>query len=105
MSAVTKMKDKQPLVYEREMTITHKEFLRLLPKALAGFSYEKNGNLIEIIDQNRLIKINLSEESIRKIASLELPVTNVRIELNNFQTKDSASFISRFSLAYQKGGG
>ena len=99
------MKDKQTLVYEREMTITHKEFLRLLPKALAGLSYEKNGNLIEIIDQNRLIKINLSEESIRKIASLELPVTNVRIELNNFQTKDSDRFISRFSLAYQKGGG
>ena len=93
------------VVYEREMTITHKEFLRLLPKALAGLSYEKNGNLIEIIDQNRLIKINLSEESLRKIASLELPVTNVRIELNNFQTEDSDSFISRFSLAYQKGGG
>ena len=99
------MKDKQTLIYEREMTITHKEFLRLLPKALAGLSYEKNGNLIEIIDDDRLIKINLSEESIRKIASLELPVTNVRIELNNFQTEDSARFISRFGLAYQKGGG
>ncbi len=87
------------------MTITHKEFLRLLPKALAGLSYEKNGNLIEIIDENRLISINLSDESTRKIASLVLPVTNVRIELDNFQTEDLARFISRFDLAYQKGGG
>ena len=87
------------------MTITHKEFLRLLPKAISGLSYEKKGNLIEIIDQNRLISINLSAESIRKIASLALPVTNVRIELNNFQTMESARFISRFDLAYQKGGG
>ena len=87
------------------MTITHKEFLRLLPKAISGLSYQKNGNLIEIIDNKRLIKINLSDESIRQIASLSLPVTNVRIELNNFQTKDSSSFISRFDLAYQKGGG
>ena len=93
------------IVYEREMTITHKEFLRLLPKALVGLSYEKKGNLVEIIDENRLIRINLSEESLRKIASLALPVTNVRIELNNFQTEDSARFISRFDLAYQKGGG
>jgi hypothetical protein len=94
-----------PLVYEREMTITHKDFLRLLPKAIAGLSYQKAGNQIEILDNGRSIKISLSNESIRKIASLCLPVTNVRIELNDFQTEDSIGFISRFDLAYQKGGG
>ena len=26
------------MVYEREMTITHKDFLRLLPKAIGGLS-------------------------------------------------------------------
>jgi hypothetical protein len=93
------------LVYEREMTITHKEFLRLLPKALTGFNYKKNGNLIEIIDDNRSIAIHLSDESTRKIASLALTVTNVRIELNDFQTEDASRIIARFDLAYQKGGG
>ncbi len=87
------------------MTITHKEFLRLLPKAINGLDYQLNGNQIDIVDAGRSIKIKLAEESIRKIASLALPVTLVHIELRNFSEAEGLKFMSRFNLAYQKGGG
>ncbi len=93
------------MVYEREMTITHKDFLRLLPKAISGLSYLKKGNQIEINDEDRWVRINLSEESSRNIASLTLPLTNVRIELANFSQSELMKFMRRFDLAYQKGGG
>ena len=93
------------LVYEREMTITHKDFLRLLPKAIGGLSYQLNDKQIDIVDAGRSIRIKLSKESIRKIASLSLPVTRLRMELRDFTQSESVIFMSRFELAYQKGGG
>jgi hypothetical protein len=93
------------LVYEREMTITHKEFLRLLPKALRDRAYSQKGNEITVRIENNSVLINLSEQSIRKIASLELPVTTIRIELIGFEKNESINFMSRFDLAFQKGGG
>lgn len=93
------------LLYAREMTITHKDFLRLLPKAIGGLTYQLNDNQIDIVDADRSIKIKLSKESIRKIASLSLPVTHVCIELRDFSQSRSVIFMSRFDLAYQKGGG
>jgi len=92
-------------VYERDMTITHKEFLRLLPKAINGLDYQLNGNQIDIVGDGRSIKISLAKESIRKIASLALPVTLVRIELHGFDETEKVKFMSRFDLSYQKGGG
>jgi hypothetical protein len=87
------------------MTITHKEFLRLLPKALSGLAFKINGNRIILNDDGRSVVIDLSTESIRKIGSLALPTTNVQIELLSFDEAESLQFMSRFDLAYQKGGG
>ena len=94
-----------PVIYKREMTITHKEFLRLLPKALNGLSYQQDENQILVKDGDGLIRITLSEESIRKIASLSLPTTFVHIELTGYRESGAEKFMSRFDLAYQKGGG
>ena len=93
------------VVHSREMTITHKEFLRLLPKALNGRHFTKNGNQIVIDDEGILLHINLSKESVRNIASLSLPTTAVKIELIDMQEKDASKFMARFDLAYHKGGG
>ncbi len=92
-------------MYERDMTISHKEFLRLLPKALAGLSYEKSGNVIGVSSKDGPIEIILGEESTRHLASLALPRTQVSIELTSHSESAAASFIKRFDLAYQKGGG
>ncbi len=87
------------------MTITHKDFLRLLPKAVNGLTCEISDGQIDIRDKEKLIRINLAKESVRKIASLTLPMTNVRIELIDFSPSEIERFMWRFDLAYQKGGG
>ena len=91
--------------FNREMTITHKDFLRLLPKAIGGLTYEKVDNTILIEDELRTIQITLSCESSRKFGSINLPVTNVSIELKGFCDTSVKRFLSRFDLSYQKGGG
>ncbi len=93
------------VAFEREMTITHRDFLRLLPKALNGLGYQQDGNRILVQDGQRSIHIKLSEESIRKLASLSLPMTLVYIELQGFSKSAADRFIVRFDLAYHKGGG
>ena len=51
------------------------------------------------------MKITLAPETVRKLAMLEFPVTEVTIEFSGFSASERASFLSRFDLAYQKGGG
>lgn len=87
------------------MSITHKEFLRLLPKALDGLAFRHNDDVILVDDGERNIRIQLSEQSTRNIASLSLPVTVVRMQLSGFDQTERGSFLNRFDLAYQKGGG
>ena len=92
-------------IYRREMTITHKDFLRLLPKALNGFSFHTIDDHIVATEDNKTIKIRLSAEKSRQLGVFTLPITDVSVELQNFTAEDADKFMSRFTLAYQKGGG
>lgn len=89
----------------REMSITHEDFFRLLPKAIANRPYKRYGNTVVIEEQDRKITISLSEQSSRKIASLVLPLTTVTLQVEGYPEPDLSSFLDRFFLAYQKGGG
>jgi len=92
-------------IISREMTITHNEFFRLLPGAITNQEYNISNNLIEIREGGRSIRIELGDESIRKIASLSLPVTCLTIKFDSFSEKETEEFLKRFDLVYQKGGG
>ena len=87
------------------MTITHREFFRILPIAIKLTDYKQFGNEITAVDGSRAIKISLSDESIRKIGSFSLPITNMRMELSGFNESELSEFLSAFDLAFQKGGG
>lgn len=89
----------------REMTITQKEFLRLLPGAVHEMTYEISGNYIHIADDPGSILIKLEQETSRMIASLRLPVTHLTLEFQNHNDEEIRRFLQRFDLAYQKGGG
>ena len=89
----------------REMSITHKEFFRLLPRAVNNAAVARQGNQVNITAGTGLVKITLAPETIRKLAIMEFPVTEVSIEFSGFSTPERAAFLSRFDLAYQKGGG
>ena len=89
----------------REMSISHKEFFRLLPRAVNGMPVTRRGNVADIVTGAGQVKITLAPESVRKLGLMEFPVTAVTIEFKGFSAADQAAFLSRFDLAYQKGGG
>ena len=89
----------------REMSITHKDFFRLLPQAVNAAPVTRRGNQADIATEAGRVKITLGPESVRKLGMMEFPVTPVTIEFNGFSQTEQAAFLARFDLAYQRGGG
>ncbi len=91
--------------FEREMTITHSDFFRILPKALKFYPYKVKDKLITITLDGGEISIILSEQRHRQIASLSLPVTGVTFQLKNVAESTKMNFFEQFDRAYHRGGG
>ncbi len=89
----------------REMSITHADFFRLLPKAIANAPFSTQQNEINIETNEGRVTISLAAESFRKIASIRLPVTKITMKFNGVTEDKRAKFLARFDLAYQRGGG
>ena len=64
-------------IFEREITITHRDFFRILPKVLKSYLYQQHENVISVILDEGEVVIILAEERLREIVSLSLPITNV----------------------------
>ncbi|OGT82748.1 MAG: hypothetical protein A3G42_04595 [Gammaproteobacteria bacterium RIFCSPLOWO2_12_FULL_47_76] len=92
-------------IIQREMTITHADFFRLLPKALADYQCKISDHTIEVKLTSGHIKIQLMPETTRRIGTLELPVTNMTFHFENTVQDEMQDFFSKFNMAYQKGGG
>lgn len=91
--------------YEREMTISQKDFYRLLPFALKNFEYSISDNIIYISKGKLIIEIHPGQEYSRSIASLKLPVLKVVFIFKKVSDEDVVAFLNNFSRVYQKGGG
>ncbi len=91
--------------FEREMTISHSDFFRILPKALKSYPYKQEENIIRISLDEGEISIILSEERRRQIASLSLPVTDVTFHLKSVAESTKSKFFEQFDRAYHRGGG
>lgn len=92
-------------IFEREMTITHRDFFRILPKALKDYLYQQHENVINVTLEEGEIAITLSEEGVRQIASLSLPITNVTFQIKNVAENTKNEFFKQFDRAYHRGGG
>jgi hypothetical protein len=90
---------------EFEMGADVAEFLRLLPAALGGLPFSRDGDRIAARDGGRTVDIDLAPEESRRLAALSLPVTRVRLRLHGFEDDEAELFLARFRLAYQRGGG
>lgn len=95
----------RPEILQREMTITHADFFRILPKAINHREYFITDNQISVTVPTGSIRIRLSPEKHKVIGSLRLPVTNVEIEIDGFSTRQTEQFFQQFDLSFQKGGG
>ncbi len=93
----------EPVVFEKEMAITHRDFERLLARALGHNDFDLVDGRISVVDGARKLEITLSEESVRRIALIALPVTFVRFALTGYD--DAASEMARIDLHFQRGGG
>ncbi len=91
--------------FEQEMTISHRDFFRILPKALCLYPYSREENIINVSLDEGEICIVLSEERNRQIASLSLPVTDVTFQLKNVAESTKKDFFEQFDRAYHRGGG
>ena len=91
--------------FEREMTISHSEFFRILPKALKSYPYKVKDKLVIVTLDGGEISIILSEQRRRQIASLSLPVTGVTFHLKDVAESTKMIFFEQFDRAYHRGGG
>ena len=91
--------------FSRDMGITHSEFFRTLPAALATLPYTVQGHEVIINDDTRRLVITLSPEGRRRIAALSLPTTQVHFTFSGYFPQDIERFMARFDRAFQRGGG
>ena len=91
--------------FSRDMGITHREFFRTLPAALAAMPYTVQGHDVVIDDDTRRLVITLSPESRRRLAALSLPTTQVHFSFSGYSPQDIERFMARFDRAFQRGGG
>ena len=89
----------------REMTITRAEFLRCLVPAVAPATFTVEGRSISVIGTPGQVEIRLSEERVRRLALLRLPVVDVEIELSGFEPEALERFLAQFDRSFQRGGG
>ena len=92
-------------IFEHEMTITHRNFFRILPKVLKSYLYQQHENVISVTLDEGEIVIILAEERLREIASLSLPITNVTFQIKNVAKKSKKGFFKQFDQTHQCGGG
>ena len=92
--------------YEAEMGFTHYELLKGLPSAVIPYQVVKVGALeYEMQCDGRHVRLLLSPERARVIASISLPVTDVVLSFFNFDEAQYTAFMDRFKRYLHRGGG
>jgi len=99
------MPNREPYRLERDMALTHAEFLRSLPNAAPGMKLEKTDGVIQLYDPPRRLRIELGPERRHRLGSLTLPRTSIRLLFEGFSETERTAFLERFDLAYRRGGG
>ena len=89
----------------REMTLSHADFLRLLPVAMGKWPYARSGLRFEAALGGRKIMIQLSEQRLIRIGALNLPSVVVTLESAGIADREWNDFLNRFDAAFQRGGG
>ena len=101
--------DNEPAVIElqREMSISHQDFQRLLPAAVPGYQLSGDGPRyqVRLPNTDRQLTIDLGPQRERRLGALCLPVTDVHFQFSGFDQAGFEAFIKRFDLAFQRGGG
>ncbi len=100
------MNTDQAKTINKEMGITHKDFLAELPNLLGDIPYDLHEDTVSFELRGKRVEINLGLEEVRKIGpSVTLPVTIVTLRFFAFSEEEMSDFIRHFNLKFMKGGG
>jgi hypothetical protein len=89
----------------REMGCTREEFLRWLPGASRYAPIVLNGNLHRVLLDDGAVEISIAELPPRHIASITLPVLEVRFRFVGMDAAARAAFLEYFDHYTRRGGG
>ena len=97
--------DADTVAYAREMGLDHRDFFRMLPRAMGEHPYEVDGRAVDARVGGGTLRISLGEERVRRIALLALPYTEVSFTFRGTSEAEREAFTRRFELAFRRGGG
>ena len=80
----------------REMQIDRREFLRELPKAMHDLSYEVSDDKVIAGSRDRRIEITMTDEGVRKLGSLQLPMERIDFDFVGYTEEEIESFMADF---------
>jgi len=89
-----------------ETQCTHAQFMSMLPKACGNRPYEIIDNEVIVHDGERKVRIEVHDEPIRHLGSLELPMESARFDFEGYDEKEADDFMSAYRVhAFRAGGG
>ena len=96
------------LELKRDMAVTHSEFYRLITKTISNSEliiFDKINSSVSFPFSNGEISIFLEEQKVRKIASMKIDHTPMNFKFKNLSDDEMKSYIQKFDISFQKGGG
>ena len=93
------------ITVHKEMGLTHDDLFRLLPTLAEPDNFTVSEQQIVISNDDQVVTIDYAKERTRKIASFELPVTDLDFVFSGFDQQQVKEFITKFDRIYQRGGG
>jgi len=97
--------------YSAQMGFTHRELIKSLASAVAPYRVStdqaagQGERRFNITLDDRTARLIIGAEKVRRIASLKLPVVDVRIEFEHFSQAERNEFLDRFKKYLHRGGG
>jgi len=89
-----------------ETQCTHAQFMAALPSASGGLPYEIIDNQVIVHNKDKQIRITVSDQPIRHLGSLELPMENVEFLFDRYSEQQADEFMRHYRKhTFRAGGG
>lgn len=89
----------------KEMGLREMEFVQALPAVLAGYQWQRSGNVVTAWRETGTIRLEFGPEQVRRIASVSLPWMPVTLIFVDFPEAERKAFMDHFNRRFQRGGG
>lgn len=95
----------KPVLVEKDMGITHRDFFRIIGHALGTDDFEQWDSGVRLTQGDKTLEVTVGPEGQRKIALMVIPRTLVTLSFTNYSEESQKAAIKRFDMMFKKGGG